>query len=199
MAHFETDEDYFRYRHSKIGASDSNIIMGVSKHTSFDDLVITKALPFKPNDKNSFVRNFGLKYEEEQREHLNSIHGLNLVAQCIESTELPFMLAALDGFDEEKGIIWEHKVVGVKNGMFDEIKESQKVPECYYPQVQHQMYVCNADKMLFQATAKGDKKSTCFEVERNEDYIRKELIPTILKFCKAVSTLKAELSQNKTS
>ena len=79
-------------------------------------------------------------------------------------------MASLDGINAWNEIL-EIKCPGEKDHA---IALQGKVPDHYYPQLQHQMYVCDANKVYYFSYDGID--GVIVEVKRNDEYIEKLLI-----------------------
>lgn len=80
------------------------------------------------------------------------------------------MMASLDAIDPENKVIAEIKCPGKEDHI---TAQSGKVPDKYYPQLQHQMEVCQVDRCYyFSFHASGNKILT---VMRDDAYIKKML------------------------
>ena len=146
VVEFDTKDEWLLWRSQRIGASDASIISGMSPYKKRSDLLMEKRTGIE-SDVNQFIVNRGHDFEEEMRPLAETVLDLNLPPVFMESTEYDFMSASLDGFDFEKNIGWECKFCG--KDMFEFCEEEQTVPNKYKYQVQQQLFISGAEKIVF--------------------------------------------------
>lgn len=158
-----TDE-WLEYRRSRIGSSDAPIIMGVSPwrtpHQLWLDKLMGKELEITP------AMQRGIDLEDDARKLFELMTGLIVAPTVIECEERPWQIASLDGMTFEKDAIVEIKCTGKNNHV---IAQNGKVPEHYYPQLQHQLAVTGL-QMVYYFSFDGEN-GVIVKVERNEEYI----------------------------
>lgn len=154
----------------KIGSSDASIILGVSPWSTPYQLWMQKISGEERPDNPHMKR--GREMEEEARHHLEMMTGYFLVPKNIESPDFEFMTASLDGFDEDTGMIAEIKCPGEKD---HSMAKSGKIPEKYFPQLQHQMCCKGTEKMIYFSYYKDMEvcDPIIIHVCRDEQYIKK--------------------------
>lgn len=139
--------EWLALRKNKIGASDANIIMGVSKFmTPLDLYLVKKDLPprRKIND-NSFITDKGQWLESKMRAEIELETGCDFPPEIFIHAQIDYLMASMDGFNQKWKMGIEGKYVGqdafilVQN--WDGRFETFPLPE-YYPQIQTQ-YVCS--------------------------------------------------------
>lgn len=143
---FDSLDEWHKWRNSKIGASDASIISGMSPYKKRADLLEEKKFG-KKEESNNFILNKGHNFEEKMRPVAELVLDLNLPPAFMESTEYDFMSASLDGFDNKKNIGWECKFCG--KTMFEECENKKTVPDKYKYQVQQQLFISGAEKIIF--------------------------------------------------
>ncbi len=133
-----TDE-WLSWRSNKLGASHSPVIMGVSPWQTRRELWSEKTGiyfgPKKPFKTNPAIEK-GNKWEPAVRALYELDNDIDLPADILVHPQHDFIMASLDGFNKEHGVVLEIKVAG------REVFESAQkgiVHEKYYPQVQHQL------------------------------------------------------------
>lgn len=152
---------WLNWRHEGIGSSDAAVIMEVSRFKNYDDLLAEKAVPFTGEDQaNEYIKERGNKIEKLVRELFEKEKDLTYSAMSCESNQFNFMRATLDGITPDKKTIIEIKLLSVFNPekpntktdgylKWEAAKNWNVVPEEYYPQLQHQLMVTQADRCIF--------------------------------------------------
>lgn len=137
-------ESWLEWRNNGIGSSDVPIILGVSPYKTSHQLFMEKSGQIKPEDlTNSFVVQRGIRLEPSVRARVELMTGLEFKPYLVEHPEYKFMRASLDGYNAETDTIVEIKVIGKVDF------EANKVPDKYYPQIQHQLFVTKAKKAIY--------------------------------------------------
>lgn len=173
------------YRKGKIGASMAAAIMCVSPWKTplqlFEEIVFEKSSP--PNA--AMIR--GSDLEQCARDWFNkTIGGDPFEPLVIESREYPWHLSSLDcaRFVEGQIEIAELKLAGGEDHL---TAIEGRVPEKYYPQVQHQMFDAGVDFCYY--VSFDGKNGVALRVERDEKYIKK-LISTEMAFFRSTIDFK---------
>lgn len=186
---FANREEWLAWRHQGIGSSDAAVVMGVSRFKEIEDLIEEKALPSSGEDQsNSYIKDRGNKIEVQVRKFLEEKYGHTFTAMSCESTWFNFQTCTLDGISPDKKIICEIKLLSSVNPAkinkeaegyikWDKARQGE-VPREYYPQIQHQLMITEADYCLFVGykEVKGnyevtEDKLAIVKVYPNEDYI----------------------------
>lgn len=157
--------EWLEFRTKHIGASDAPIIMGVSPWKKIEDLKLEKQ-GYEIEKTINYFQAKGLVYEQDARNAASELLDCFLLPCVIQSTEHEFAIASLDGLDEELQIAVEIKCPGQKD---HEFAKSGRVPQKYYPQLQHQLMILNYDYMFYVSYFEEDIVS--IKVEKNEEYI----------------------------
>lgn len=163
----QNTEEWLEIRRSKIGASDAPIIMGISPWKTPYQLWEEKLQLTAPSQKRSYMQR-GLDLEEKARECFEKQTGLIVFPQVIYHPEHEWMMASLDGID------FAHKnIVEIKcPGREDHAQAlNGKVPEKYFPQLQHQMEVAGVDESWYFSFDGVDGKY--IKVYRDDKYVSK--------------------------
>lgn len=131
-----TIEEWHSWRGKGLGASDSPIIMGVSPWSTPIKLWEEKTKRVKRNFSN-FATNRGNRLEPKARAAYELETGLESPVRLVQHPVYDYIRATLDGYSP--GVILEIKCPG----KVDHAKALEgKVPDKYYPQLQHQLLAC---------------------------------------------------------
>lgn len=152
--------EWLEFRSTRIGASDANIIMGVSKFMQPEELLQKKINPVLEEQKNTYITDKGHKLEDKMINYYNLSYSLNLEPVVMGLKDTPF-IASLDGFDSEHEVIWEHKMVGAAD--FEKVVNGEMLPQ-YWPQVQMQLMVSKARYCMFACTDMKTESKTFLDI-----------------------------------
>lgn len=162
----QNSQEWLEFRRSKIGASDAPIIMGVSPYKSPKQL-----LNEKRSGVSSTVMHAGIQAGKDLEPYalslLNAEKGLKMEPLVCQSDEYEFMIASYDGYDLEANVACEIKVPNLAD---HQLAVNGKVPEKYYPQLQHQMLVSNLKSIIY--CSYRDLEIAIVIVERDEAYLK---------------------------
>lgn len=162
----QNSQEWLEFRRSKIGASDAPIIMGVSPYKSPKQL-----LNEKRSGVSSTVMRAGIQAGKDLEPYalslLNADKGLKMEPIVCQSDEYEFMIASYDGYDLEANVACEIKVPNLAD---HQLAVNGKVPEKYYPQLQHQMLVSNLKSIIY--CSYRDLEIAIVIVERDEAYLK---------------------------
>lgn len=136
-------KEWLEFRRTKIMASDAPIIMGVSPWCSPRQLYFKKLNGTEQIVTPAMQR--GIRLESEAREKFEEMTGHFVWPEIHQHPDYHFMAATFDGIND-KGVLVEIKVPNRKD---HEDALGGKVPEKYYPQVQHQMHVAGVFSMFY--------------------------------------------------
>lgn len=115
----------------------------------------------------------GIDLEPEARRIFCQMTGLIISPTCIFHPEYNYMMASLDGADDEispRNIV-EIKCPGERDHL---IAKSGEIPEKYFPQLQHQIETCRLD-MSYYFSFYNEKDVAIVKVYRNDPYIKRLL------------------------
>jgi len=177
--------EWLEWRKDKIGGSDIAAIMGVSKWCTPWQLYMRKLSLISEQDENEAMRE-GKRRESEALAIFNAHYKCNCIPVVMQHEEYPWMIASLDGWDEEKRIAVEIKCPGKDD--HETAKIFCDIPIHYHPQLQHQMCVLGIPNMWYMSYHKEDWASvlvfrseyyTKDMIEKEKDFMRriKELDP----------------------
>lgn len=169
--YLQGSSEWLEMRRNHIGASDTPIILGLSKWKSPYQLWMQK-LGLVEDDIKTPQMQRGIDLEPEARELFNDLMGLDLFPYVAFSDEYNFMMASLDGTDsakKERKHILEIKCPGRE----DHLKAINGViPDHYMPQLQKQMIVTNLSSCFYMSyVTKNDYK--IISVNKDRDYCKK--------------------------
>ena len=175
----QNTEAWASYRKGKVGASDAPVIMGVSPWKTITQLWEEKC-GLKTNDYTNAAMQRGHDMEPIALAAYNRRTGNNSEPKVLVHPDLPWMSCSLDGLSEDGTIATEIKNPGIAD---HELAKSGKVPEKYYPQLQHQLAILGHYVIHYYSFRDGDE--VLIEVPRDDAYIA-ELINKELAFWKCV-------------
>jgi putative phage-type endonuclease len=181
--------DWEKLREGKIGASDANIIMGVSDFCTPRELYLKKkGLAKEEENKSTFVQDKGHRLEEKCRALFELETFMDWPSVVALHSEYSWFMASLDGYNEELNENWECKYVGQED--FEQVKNGHML-SWYVPQVQAQMIVSGAKVCNFnvitedkEAKENGDfpYKRALLRVEYDPFYCANCLMPALFNF-----------------
>lgn len=163
----QQSEKWLDMRKNKIGSSDAPIIMEASPWKTPYQLW-TEKVSKSHSSKRTEAMQRGIDLEGKARQKFEEMTGMCMIPQVIIHKEHNWMMASLDGMDLEQNHIVEIKCPMNKND--HDIAISGKIPEKYYPQLQHQIEVCGID-MAYYFSFDGDD-GIILEIYRDEKYIK---------------------------
>ncbi len=156
-------QEWLALRKTKITATDSVAIMGVSPWKTRLQLYHEKLSDEPPMQPNERMRR-GLDLEPIAREMFAIDKGIKTHPAVVVND---FMMASLDGIDDTGKHILEIKCPGEKDHA---LAISGKVPSHYYPQLQHQMAVCDVTSAWYYSFDGID--GVAIKVERDDAYVQ---------------------------
>lgn len=157
-------DEWIALRKTKVTATDAPVIMGVSHWKNRFQLYNEKIsdLPFSPPNERM---QRGIELEPLARDLFNMQHNVDCQPKVVVKE---WTMASLDGIDSTGKIAVEIKCPGEKD---HEIAVNGRIPDHYYPQLQHQMYVCDLDKIYYFSFDGMDGVTVI--VQRDQEYIDK--------------------------
>lgn len=184
----QNSQEWYEFRRSGIGASDAPIIMGVSPYRTMYQLYLDKTESMVQEQNESMRR--GRDLEPVAREAFEKLYlgmyGCEISANpcVVQSDENKFIFASLDGYDQEKKVMVEIKCPGEKDHAM--AKDTKAVPDKYYPQLQHQMYVTGLESMFY-FSYRNSEDFFSIKCLRDNKFIEK-LVAAEIKFYKAIQS-----------
>lgn len=186
----QNSDDWYKMRNNYIGASEANIIMGLSKFRTVLELWKLKTGEAQEGNKTpDYVQAKGHKVESKMRPIMEMLYDTELEPIVVVSEDYPFLMASLDGYSDTLGANWECKYCGQDD--FKKVSDGQMLMH-YYPQVQHQLMLTGAPFCIFTACTdnpdhvKGSDSFpfvyTYIEVKPDHNYMKNELLPKLVEF-----------------
>jgi len=133
-------ENWHEWRKKGIGSSDAPVIMKVSPWTTPYELWLEKT-GLVTREVSNWATQRGNDLEPVARARYELSTGLSYPAKLAVHNSYNFMRASLDGYNEETNTILEIKCPGAAD---HQTALDGKVPEKYWPQLQHQLMVTGA-------------------------------------------------------
>lgn len=161
--------EWLEFRKTRIGASDAPAIMGVSPWKTAHRLWLEKTGRIEPVKQTEAMKR-GLDLEDHVRLYLCLHMGFTVTPIVRVSDTYDWMMASFDGYDDVANVYVEIKCPN-KDDHF--LATSGRVPDKYYPQVQHQIYVGGVKKLLY-VSYDGTTFAHVW-IERDDEYIEKLL------------------------
>jgi putative phage-type endonuclease len=165
-------QEWLNLRKTKITATDACIIMGASHWKTKSQLYYEKISNDPPPPQNERMQR-GTDLEPIARDLFTIQTGISVAAKVFVKD---WAMASLDGINEEEGCVLEIKCPGEK---VHAMALAGKIPEYYYPQIQHQLYVTGLDLAYYFSFYGID--GVYIKVPRDDDYISK-MVEEELKF-----------------
>lgn len=157
--------EWEKFRLEKIGSSDAPIILGVSPwKTPFQLWLEKRGDTHKAASKPHMQRGHDL--EEKARHAFEKAIGIVVFPRVVQSSTYDWMIASLDGIDIDQSILVEIKCPGKVD---QALANKGKIPEKYYPQLQHQLAASGLD-LGFYYSFDGEQ-GIILEVKRDDAYI----------------------------
>ena len=136
---------WLEYRRTRIGASDLPIILGDSPFMTAQALWEEKLMFRSPQVMSSYMQR-GVDLESTARGLICDRMGYLLEPCVIEHDEVDYLIASLDGVNEEAGVICEIKCPGLKTHL---MAAAGEIPTHYQWQIEHQFLVSGLRNCLY--------------------------------------------------
>lgn len=156
--------EWLEKRGESIGSSDAPVIMKVSPFKTPYQLWEEKVLG-KEQSLNSAMKR-GTEMEPLAREWFINKIGISVEPVFLKHANYGWMTATLDGYNEKESVLVEIKCPSAKTHA---LAKQGKVPDHYYPQVQHQLAVTGFGLAYYVSFDGQD--GAVVEVPRNDKYI----------------------------
>jgi len=157
--------EWLEWRKTKVGASDAPIIMDVSPWKTALQLWEEKVgIKSAPEESRAMLR--GTDMEPEARKAFEDSVGIDMFPQVLTHPDYDWMIASLDGLSLDGTTAVEIKCPGKKA---HDIAKSGKVPDYYYPQLQHQLAVLGLPFIYYWSY--DGSEGALVKVERDGQYI----------------------------
>ena len=163
-------KEWLEWRHKGIGASDASTVMGENRFKSAAELLQEKRQPVQGSFQNAAMA-LGTQLEPEARRRYIAKTGRDVRPVCVQSTQLDWLRASLDGLAPN-----HDAVVEIKCGasVYRSASESRSVPSYYYGQIQHILAITGLDSLDFWCYW-PDNPEVRLTVERDDVYIERLL------------------------
>ena len=178
----QNSKEWDELRKKKLGASDISIIMGVSEFMTPFQLWQIKTGKVQKDNEENFIQNKGHKKEAKARAMFELITDREWPPVVCLHTEHDFLMASLDGYNEELGENWECKFFGKED--FENLQKGI-IPQKYFPQIQAQMATTGASVCHLTGINEDDKTHT-EKVAIDVEYIQTNMYPAIFDFWEKV-------------
>lgn len=160
-------KEWLELRKNYIGASDAPAIMQVSPwRTPYQ--VWQEKLGIGGIQEETDAMRYGKRMEEEARRKYEGYTGILVCPEIVFHPKKKFMMASLDGLSFNGDM-----AVEIKNANYEDHKLAKlgKIPEKYFPQVQHQLACLGFNVLHYFSYHNGE--GVVVEVVRDESYIEK--------------------------
>lgn len=155
-------DEWLAIRAKHFTASEAPAMMGASKYMTRNELLKQKATGIVPEASEAKQRVFdeGHQAEADARPHAEALIGDELypVTAMAEIDGLP-LLASFDGLTMDESIAWENKLWNVE--LANSI-HGREIPPHYYWQLEQQLLVSGAEKVLFMTSDGTENNTVCF-------------------------------------
>lgn len=159
-------KEWLQLRKNYIGASDAGVIMNGVHFNKTPYQLWQEKLGIAKSEKDSAAMRMGREMEPQIRSVYQDYTNSHSEPKIVFHPVYKFMMASLDGFDEDKKIGVEIKCL--KKDEHQDVHKGQ-MPERYFPQVQHQMACMEAPMMHF--FSYFDEDYALLEIERDDKYL----------------------------
>jgi putative phage-type endonuclease len=149
---------WLEFRRTRIGASDLPIIVGESPYMTVQSLWEEKLL-FRSPQIMSYYMQRGVDLESTARGLICDVMGYPFDPCVIQHDKVDYLIASLDGLNEDAGVICEIKCPGMKTHL---MAINGEIPAHYQWQIEHQFLVSGL--------------KDCLYVSYNPDHTEKPLI-----------------------
>lgn len=162
---------WLKYRRMGICSSDTSIILGQNNYKSVLELWKDKTGQIPVEEKENKFTHWGHILEKVVREEFQRVTGKKVQVRnaIYQSKEFDFLLANIDGLvyepDGSKALFEAKTAVQYKN----QIWRDGEIPEAYYSQIQHAMYVCGL-KRAYIACLVGGHEFYWYAVDYDPQY-----------------------------
>lgn len=169
--------EWFEARKTHIGSSDASILMGVGRKTRYR--LWLEKMGYAENVKNEAMKR-GTAMEPLALAAYMTTKGMEFAPKVIFSDQ-PWYMASLDGVSDDGKHAVELKMAGAENHA---IAMAGRVPEEYYPQLQHQLLGLDLETIDYHSVphfSKDCQDGVTVVVHRDEAYM-KRLVPECQTF-----------------
>jgi putative phage-type endonuclease len=161
----QSSREWLDWRRGGIGASDAPVIMGLSPWQKEGDLFMLKTGQMAERPANDAMER-GKRLEPLARQAYAEQTGIAVEPMCVQSRQHDWMRASLDGLSADGQRVIEIKCPGEKD---HSLAASGRVPEKYYPQLQHILAVTGLAEIDYWSFRFGH--TVLLHVQRDDDFI----------------------------
>lgn len=187
---FDSESEWLQFRKEHIGASDTSIIMGVSKWKTSDGRIKTPKLLWEEKlglselNTDTNATRYGKLMEDPARKVYEKMVGDLFEPTVVKNLDYPHLMASLDGLN-----ITDDRWVEIKNANAEdhELARQGKIPPKYYPQVQQQALGSGLNEGDYFSFHKGE--GLIVLIKKDEEYLEQLKMETA-KFWEFVKNLK---------
>lgn len=138
----QSSPQWHSFRALGFGASEASVVSGTNKWKTVTDLWAEKTGKLTKEFIITPAIQHGIDTEPEARERFVQATDMNMTPICAVSNQYSFCRASLDGINDEKDIILEIKCPSRLPIHMNTVRGT--IPDYYYPQLQHQLFVTGA-------------------------------------------------------
>jgi len=173
-------QEWLSWRKTVITATDASIIMGNNPwETTYR--CWQRKLGLIEEKKSNEAMERGKRLEPEARARFIELHGIDMMPAVVESTQIDFLGASLDGMSKDGSTLLEIKCGGDK---LHAMASRGEIPEYYKDQMQHQLLVTGAEKCFYYSY--DGKNGIYLEVFPDPEY-RVKFMPKARDFWRCVA------------
>jgi len=164
----QNTSEWLKWRHGCLGASDANIIMGVSKFATPRQLWKWKTGKETQSEANQYITNKGHELEKTAWSMYAFENEINFERDvCGTHDCFDYISASFDGYSDVEKCVLEIKLLGRED--FSNLKNG-RIPKQYYPQLQQQMFVAGFKSCHFLGYNMDSKQIAYMVVEFDPIY-----------------------------
>lgn len=149
----QQSKEWLEWRKKGIGASDAPVVMKVSPWKTPYQLWEEKTGKVQEPPANEAMMR-GNRLEPKARSTWELMSDCEMPACLAEHARYPFIRASLDGLNLKSSRILEIKCPNLKD---HQLAIEGKVPEKYFPQLQHQLLVTNVERAIYYSYSHNDE------------------------------------------
>jgi putative phage-type endonuclease len=137
---------WLKWRDGGLGGTDSATLMGLTQWDTVSNLWMCKTGKKAVTFTGNAATEHGKALEPVARADFERHHGIHMTPKCFEHPEYPWMRVSVDGIDDE----WQ-TVLEIKCPYYpaNHAKMKVSIPPNYYTQMQKQLAVTNAGRVIF--------------------------------------------------
>lgn len=157
---------WLEWRRGKIGASDAPIILGVSPWKTRYQLWLEKSGKTPLESGTNYQQQRGIDLEPKARAFYELYNDCDMPPTLVEHSQYPFLAASMDGYNHDLRRGLEIKCPGKAD---HDTALAGKIPDKYWPQVQHQLLVTGAEQIDY--VSFDGERGTIVEVKPDREYM----------------------------